>query len=354
MQKLSDPRENNFNILRLVAASAVIFSHAVDLTTGHHDFLAEKIGYSGGWIAVSAFFSISGMLIYKSIVRSRSVREYMTARSLRIFPGLWVMLILTTLFLGPAISTLSISEYFTSSQLPEYFFGNAILYVPRYFLPGVFESNPLTAVNGSLWTLRFEFTCYLITLLLFLIGAYRTETTFRIMCAIIVAGYLGYLGLGIVQGTLDQVLYDGSDIAKLHRMFFAFFVGIIVGHYIDQIRPKAWWVVLSGAATWISFGTPLFATALIIFIALAVFWFAFLQQGWLVPFRQMQDYSYGIYIYGFPVQQTTEHFLPGLSSLGNALLSLAVTLPFAAASWHFVEKPALGLKARLLTKRGTA
>lgn len=353
MSNLSDARENNFNILRLVAASAVIFSHATDITENEEDILAQLTGYSIGWVAVSAFFSISGMLIYLSVVRSQSVWDYVVARSLRIFPGLWVMLVVSLGILGLTIATIPPESFFRNPEVPQYILGNAILYVPQYLLPGLFETNPLPAVNGSLWTLRFEFTCYIITLLLFLVGAYRTQQQFLVMCVVVLVGYFSFLGLGALTGTLDTVLHDGSDFAKLHRLFFAFFLGIVMGRYVHRFRPKGWMVLASMAFCLVFFRTPLFVTTFVAMISMILFWLAFLQHPWLVPFRSMPDYSYGIYIYAFPVQQLVEHLMPEMGWFENALLSLLITLPFAALSWHVIEKPALSLKGRLSPKRAT-
>lgn len=218
MAALSDPRQKNSNILRLIAASAVIFSHAADIGTGEHDVIYQWIGISGGSIAVCAFFSISGMLIYRSIIHSGSLRIYVIARSLRIFPGLWVMLLLTTLLLGPLVTELPAPDYFGHPQTPEYFYGNAVLYLPQYLLPEVFEGNPVAAVNAPLWTLRFEFTCYILTLVMFLVGAYPTETRFRAMTAVYLLGYVGLLPLFARQGSVVTQLPDGGDLAKRHGL----------------------------------------------------------------------------------------------------------------------------------------
>lgn len=351
MPQLSDPRDNNFNILRLVAASSVIFSHATHIVSNDIDLLKSTIGYSVGWVAVSAFFSISGMLIYLSVVRSQSVWNYVAARCLRIFPGLWFMLVVTTALLGVFFSTLPALQFFTDPETAGYIAGNAYLYAPKYSLPGVFETNPLSAINGSLWTLRFEFTCYILTLVCFLVGAYRSEQRFLLLCGVFALGYFGFLAFGFATNTLDSILYDGSDFAKMHRLCFAFFLGILMGRYIETFRPRGWMVLGSIVPCLLTFGTPFFATFLIIAIAMTLFWFAFLQHPWLVPFRSMPDYSYGIYIYAFPIQQALAYLMPGSDWLTNSLLSLLITLPFAAFSWHVIEKPALSLKPKTSMKR---
>jgi peptidoglycan/LPS O-acetylase OafA/YrhL len=198
---ISPHLDNNFNLLRLVAASSVIFSHAYDITSGLHDPLSARIGYSAGWVAVSAFFSMSGYLIYKSALRTPSAADYMSARCLRILPGLWAMLIITTLALS-SNSVLSLADYLGMSETWEYIFGNAIMYRPRYELPGVFLGNPLVGViNGSLWTLRFEFTCYILVIALSVSGVFSRERWFRLFAVVAVATYMAFIahapGLGV-------------------------------------------------------------------------------------------------------------------------------------------------------------
>ncbi|WP_460990640.1 acyltransferase family protein [Sinomonas soli] len=351
MLAVNDARANNFNVMRLIAASGVIFSHASDIALGRPDALAESMGYSGGWIAVTAFFAISGMLIYRSMVKSQSVRDYLIARSLRIFPGLWVMLIISVVILGLLFSS-HLSDYFLSGQVRDYLLGNGVLYRPEYFLPGLFENNALPGVvNGSLWTLRFEFTCYLAVLALFLLKGFQSERNFLIALSAYAVGYCAFLVVSGFQGNLEGALSDGSDMAKLHRLSLAFVLGMIAGRYSGRIRIRGWMVAVMALASWASFGTVVFSTLLIASVALAVFWAAFWQAPFLVPMRRMHDYSYGVYIYAFPVQQCVAHLLPGLTALGNAVVSLAFTLPLAAGSWYLVERPALRFRTSLATKR---
>ncbi|ALX06035.1 acyltransferase family protein [Aeromicrobium erythreum] len=348
MVKVHDARANNFNLLRLVAASAVIFSHAAEIAGARPDAIEEWIGYSGGWIAVSAFFSISGFLIYRSMVSSRNVKIFMVARGLRIFPGLWVMLVLTTMVLGLTVAAGGPSSYFTSPQVYEYVAGNAVLYAPQYHLPGVFDGLPTDGVvNGSLWTLRFEFACYLAVVGLFVVGAFASNRRFASMCVVYVVGYVGFLVVSAHLGSLDAALHDGSDVAKLHRLSLAFMVGVVVARLSDRARPAWWWVGIGGLLCLVSFGTPLFQTALVLLVAALVFCLAFFQAQWLHRFRSMHDYSYGIYIYAFPVQQAVQLWLDPRHAIVNALISLVIVVPLAALSWQAVESPALRLKSRL-------
>jgi peptidoglycan/LPS O-acetylase OafA/YrhL len=150
---------NSFDLLRLAAALLVIFHHTrvlqglSSITWGASDL---------GELGVGVFFVISGYLITASYDRSASLKDYLVKRVLRIEPALVVCLAVTALVFGAASTTLSFGDYFASPGVWLYMLRNALLYPVTYELPGVFAHNPFTAaVNGSLWTLRLEFTCYL-------------------------------------------------------------------------------------------------------------------------------------------------------------------------------------------------
>lgn len=342
--------DNNFNLLRLVAASSVIFSHAYDVTSGLLDPLNAGIGYSVGWIAVSAFFSMSGFLLYKSACRTSSAADYMMARCLRILPGLWAMLIVTTLALS-SISALALLDYLVSPATWEYIFGNAIMYMPRYELPGVFLDNPLAGmINGSLWTLRFEFTCYILAIALCTTGVFSREPWFRLFAAVSVVGYLAFIAHAQLTNTIQSALFDGNSVAKFHRLGFAFLIGMFFARYRDGM-PVSWGMLLgayvAAAALW---PTPLFQPALIVAIAVTCFKIAFAPLPSLDWAKTMPDFSYGVYIYAFPIQQVFAYFFPHWSALQNSLASLPATLVPAILSWYLVEKPALRLKGKFSFK----
>lgn len=337
-------RENNLNLLRLIAASAVLFSHAFDFH-GEHDWFKGYFGYSGGWLAVSLFFSMSGYLIYKSIMNSRDVRSFTVARCLRIFPGLIVMLLVTTVLLGLFASTVSWAEFFSTPQTLKYVGGNSILYVPQYFLPGVFEENIYKGVvNGSLWTLRFEFTCYILTLLFFVFGIYETDKRFVIAAVAIIFAYVAYIAYGFMSENQAVVLFDGNSLSKLHRLYFAFFLGVVYAKWEQSISIKLVAVVTAWIACLALHNTVLISTLLILATFLSAFWIAGLGGQLFTEARKIPDVSYGIYIYAFPIQQVLAQIFPQWGPPTNASVGLILTIIPATLSWYLVEKPALKLK----------
>jgi peptidoglycan/LPS O-acetylase OafA/YrhL len=169
--KLSDfarGRDNNFNIIRIVAAFAVLVSHAFRLANLSSEPFETGTGISLGTMAVDIFFITSGFLVTASLVTRVSTLEYLCARALRIFPALLVMVLLTAFGLGLYFTTVPISSYLSSSETYWYILKNSTLITGvYYFLPGVFEHNPFKgSVNGSLWSMVHEVRCYIILAIL--------------------------------------------------------------------------------------------------------------------------------------------------------------------------------------------
>ncbi len=194
---VSAGRDNNFNLIRLLSATAVLFSHSFSLSTGAPDAepLVSLIGMTPASIAVDVFFLASGFLVTASLFRSESLVDYTLARVLRIFPGLLVMLALTVFVMGLALSTLSSQDYLLSAGVYRYFTKCATLHI-TYHLPGVFADNPYkAAVNGSLWTLPYEVRMYALLAggwaLLGLTRRHRTRA-FALAC-VIAAAVIGHL-----------------------------------------------------------------------------------------------------------------------------------------------------------------
>ena len=137
-------RDNNFNLIRLAAALSVIFSHSVAVLglPSSREFFFDHLGLSLAEMAVDVFFVTSGFLVTGSLVNRGDVIAFLWARALRIYPAIWVMLVLTVFALAPALTTLPLADYFTSPKTHEYFAKCATLIGGvRYSLPGVFETN---------------------------------------------------------------------------------------------------------------------------------------------------------------------------------------------------------------------
>jgi peptidoglycan/LPS O-acetylase OafA/YrhL len=340
------PSRNNFTALRFIAATLVILSHGVELPTGlaQRDWVYTATGKALSWYAVNLFFVISGYLIFLSWERTPSIKSFFWARFLRIMPGLFAMLVITVVILGTAFSTLAVGDFITNTATFKYFVGCLSVLFVQYELPRVFSSNPIHAVNGSLWTLRYEISCYFAVGAAGAIGALGSPHRRRTILLI------GTLVASTMLISLDALgLGDSNDrlgmIYEFARLSMCFQLGGLYSEFGDKIPLRSIFVVGLVALLLLIVHTSIFTPVASITTAYVACWFAFIPNGkWITWTRWAPDYSYGIYIYAFPVQQAFISLMPGSSPSSNIIVGFCVTLFFAGISWHIVEKPALSLK----------
>jgi peptidoglycan/LPS O-acetylase OafA/YrhL len=339
-------RDNNFNLIRILAALAVLVTHSFALSIGSGDAepLRARLGMTLGTIAVDVFFAASGFLVTASLLRTRSIIDFVWARALRIFPGLIVMLLITVLILGFMFSTLQLSDYFTASQTYIYLVKCATLIRGvSYELPGVFEANPYKlAVNGSLWTMPLEIRLYSLVAGVWILSGLVRASREMIFKSIV-------LTFTFIAGAL--VLYFHFHAGGEHVflwLFFMFFTG--ASFFILRKR-----ILLSHSIFWLLLGCIIVAAFIdreaffVIYtlgLAYLVFYFAYVPAGFIRTYNLIGDYSYGVYIYAFPVQQSIAASIPGISVLEMLSLSATVTLALSALSWHLLERRALAMKQR--------
>ncbi|MEO0378627.1 MAG: acyltransferase [Pseudomonadota bacterium] len=344
LAQICSGRDNNLNLIRMVAASCVLVSHAWPVAngTGAIEPLQTLIGHSMGWVSVGIFFVISGFLIPRSYDTARRRADWIAARIMRLFPGLAVVLFLTILLIGPWATTLSGTAYWGDARTWIYIPRNLSLVFLQYELPGVFGEAPYVGtINGSLWTLIHEVLCYVCV---FIAGVCGFLGHKRRMLIAFVAYLVFYVGLMF----LPQDLVPSRAFA-FRDLSFPFALGTVF--YIWRERIWLSWRILAGltlvmvAGNW----TPIFDQIFLIWLAYATFVLAYIPaHAWVRAYNKIGDYSYGTYIYAFPVQQMANH-LSGYdqSPWTNIMFSFPVTLVLAILSWHFVEKPGLALRGRV-------
>lgn len=340
-------KDNSLDLLRLIAAYFVLFSHQYALI-GHEEPIFLGLTTYGG-LGVSIFFFLSGMLIVQSWLRDSNVLRYFTRRALRIFPGLIVVVLLTTFVLAPLIYQGAISDYFSQYQTWKYLL-NSLLYI-NHFIPGVFENNPYPgAINGSLWTLPLEFVCYITIVIAGLLGLFRS-TNFVFFALLLMIAALLFLLL-----VLPDYFTTYLTLASY------FWWGSLAGYAITKYEQIKTWATkqqiyfLLALLSLISLYLIVVPggyerTVLLVIVASLVLVFYFAPWGSLVS-RRLGDISYGVYIYAFPVQQTIIYYfvLNGfeLHFLEQFLYSMAITTILAYFSWHFVELKSLSYKPKSL------
>lgn len=330
---------NNFDLLRLVAAFLVLWSHAFVLA-GRPDGepLAPLLHHvtDGGGLAVGAFFVMSGWLIARS-AHVHGWRAFVRARALRLYPAFAAAVLAQTLLLGPLASSLGAAGYLAAPATWDAL-ARALVFSPRPGLPGVFEGNPLAGVvNGSLWTLRVEVACYAAMLGWAVLGARR-----GVVAAAVVAGF----------GALAAAHAGGAGLrwmAILDCMLF-FATGAAAWCWREAL-PLRWWVlgVLAGgfALAGRTAAGPMLWHVVLPYAVLRLGLARVVLGG---AMRRVGDISYGVYLYAFPLEQA---LVAAARELGVSLgpLSLAAgAAPVAAlcgwASSRWIERPALRWKVR--------
>lgn len=330
---------NNFNLIRLVAAWLVIYSHAWAITgTAGDDHLARlTLSKSAGAFAVDVFFVVSGFLVAASLQR-RTWREFLVARALRIYPALVVCTLATVCVLGPMLT--SAEHYWRDATTWRYLWANATLWRAEFWLPGVFEQLPRTAVNGSLWTLPIEGRLYLALLVAGALGMLR-PMRYLPAWAVAIACACGFaLWRAPLPDHLSYLIWVTSF----------FITGTLVWVWRERI-PLSWPLLLALAiAAALTRGTLAFEPAYFALVTYGTFWLGFAPR---LPRIERNDLSYGVYLYGWPMQQLA--MLAGATTVAsNTLAASAAAFACAALSWFCIERPALAWKRRLAARSSDA
>ncbi|PCI57707.1 MAG: acyltransferase [Gammaproteobacteria bacterium] len=349
-------RDNNFNLIRFVAATMVLFSHCFPLLFGSSETepLKQLVGISFGEIAVDIFFISSGFLIANSLFSKNDLIGFIWSRILRIYPGLITALLICVFVLGAYFTTYPIGRYLTDPQTYIFFMKNAFLFLGEEAnLPGVFESLPWrNTVNGSLWTLPFEVRAYFFLVIVSIILSHINIIVkwFDFQKTIYLLAPL----FGVFIYIMDHfykflpISYLASEDFRLYSMFF---IGVasckIKDSFILSNRLFYMALLLLVVST---FNSDVFFITYNCLIFYIVFYLAYMPRGSIRKFNQLGDYSYGIYIYAWPIQQSIVALLPGISIVELCIYSLILTLIFSYCSWHIIEKRALKLKGALSFK----
>lgn len=333
---------NNFDVLRLGAAALVLVSHAFLINGVADPAIALTGDETLGDIAVTGFFGISGFLVARSWCRDPRLGRFVMKRALRILPGLWAVVALSALVLGPVFTTLPLGDYLARGDTWGYLADNGVFKTALY-LPGVFGSNAHDAVNGSLWTLPIELEAYMTVAVLGMLGAFRRA---RVVAGVAVA--LLVLDLPLGPGGHALVTAGGAtSLAEdtVNRLA-AFFVAALI--YVLRDRGVNWRGVTLLGVMWVaSIGTSLEYVAGAVAIPYAVIFAAYRTPAGLGRLVRRGDVSYGVYLWGWPVEQAVRSVLgPGAGVAGTLAVAAPLTYLVALASWRLVESPALRLKSR--------
>lgn len=334
---------NNLDALRLLGAGLVMLGHGFVLT-GREDQVPGLLGFEYIQTAgVAIFFSISGYLVCGSWDRSRDLRTYLGARALRIFPGLWGVVLVSAFVIGPIVTTVGLSAYFSDPTVWEYL--RNLWLVIRFNLPGVFDQVPYVGtMNGSLWTLPVEFTCYLAVPLVF----FRNRQL-RIGLLVLLLGAALWMSQFPVASTIL-----GMPLGPSAEMWAFFVAAALLRTWHRQspglFRADAASLMLLAAVSVSAAAPELMPWISWLFIPYVTLTVGLACTPYLNRAARFGDLSYGLYLWAFPVQQLVVSYAGGLNLALNLVLVASITTVAAWVSWQLVESPALRLKDRLFPR----
>lgn len=342
--------KNNYDFIRFLAASFVIITHAYALKgiEDGNDFLGQLIGarYPFSFFGVRIFFLISGYLILQSFERKKSYLDYLWKRFLRIIPGLFVLVLFMIFIFGPIFSVYTIKDYFTNTQTYQ-MMRSVTIYRLNGVLPGVFFENNQAQLLGSLWTLPYEFSMYIGVMIL---GAIKLldKRSFNLvvwMFSIVICVFYPTYFESIISSW-----YIPFFRLKIWYVieFSCFFLGGMLAHqFREKIRFKfnIFLSILLVFAVNVYFDNQIITRMMIYSLLPYVIFYLGNLKGKLNNFGKYGDFSYGIYIYGFPIQQMLVFLTKNKSTVFELqVLSFVIVLPLSILSWHLVEKQALKFK----------
>ena len=333
--------DNNFNLLRLIGACCVIFSHSFYITGNDAIEPVNAITHSAieaSAIGLVIFFFISGYFVTKSAYLSRSIQGFIKKRVFRIYPALIVCILLSVFVIGALFTELSTAAYFSNIETYKYLITASAVFV-KMELPGVFQNTSFFqhAFNSSLWTISLEIKLYLsLVLIIILSRMIDRQKIFKFIPSII-----------FITSALLLLFYKHFDYTWQRNMnlITVFYFGSFV-YSLSLSKRTMVYILLSSIVLY--FATiPLKGTV----NSEAFLWIIISAVTYLIgTFSKIKislqtDISYGLYIYAFPVQQAVFYLLGyNTNVLLNLFLSFGITTLLALLSWKYIEKPFIQLK----------
>jgi peptidoglycan/LPS O-acetylase OafA/YrhL len=348
LSRSASGRDNNFNLIRFLAAALVLYSHAYPLSGTPGEPLEKLAGFSLGHFAVDVFFAVSGFLVTGSLLGKRRLGPFLRARVLRIFPALVASSVLTAFVVGALHTSLPLPVYFREADTWRFALQNATCWPWQivYGLPGTFTHVPVSdVVNGSLWSLPFELNMYaglaIAGLLAYTGPRLLGDRVLRAIVAGAVVAILAYTANETFEFANGFTTRQGIRLSALFATGAAFYV-----LRERVVLSRAWFAAaLAGLGTALVWGHAV-AVLYTVSLQYVVLWLACVPAGFVRRYNALGDYSYGFYLWAFPVEQSVMAWYPGASRIALTLLSGLPTLALAMLSWHLLESPMLALKDR--------
>jgi peptidoglycan/LPS O-acetylase OafA/YrhL len=338
-------RNHQFDLLRILFATLVLLSHAPEITDGNRSrelfsrFTRSPITF--GALGVDGFFVLSGYLIVQSWLGDPEFLNFLRKRFLRIVPGYLVAVVLSTLAVG-----------LLAPGTPHFFRGIDIHFVHSVVLlsapltPPVFPGFQYADVNGSMWTIAYEFRCYLLVALVGLCGLLRRPSVVLVTTIVLLSSLLYPAPLERIHWPRHVESVVGQPALSAH-LTGIYLVGCCFYLFRDRVvfRPLFAWVAVAVLAGFFVFSAAIAEFALVLCGSYLIFYLGQMNLPWLSWMSRFPDISYGIYLYGWPVEALWIWFHRG-SPWITFIASTVICFGLGWLSWHFIERPALTLKRK--------
>lgn len=323
---------NNLDLIRVFLAALVIYAHSPTLnktTSGWTDVINYFFNYtySGSW-AVKLFFFISGLVVTNSYLHKKSHIYFIISRAFRVVPLLFVVYFFTAFIAGPILTSFGLKAYFSNSQVYSYFFDN-LVFNTKYSLPGVFENNAdRGSVNGSIWSLRYEMACYIIVLIVFLFLGKKNKLWLNIPILFFL------IDAFFPEGLMRMYLGENMHINVLP---FSFALGALFAVNSDIIKINIWVFISSAVLVFLLRNTV--KAELFLITSSSIFTLYLSTRAFFLKLQPKHDLSYGIYVWGFLVQQTVFFYFGHMNTALHCIISIIISFILSYVTYIYVEKP---------------
>lgn len=332
---------NNLDLIRIICASIVIYGHSfvmVNNSSGY-DIIGKHLpfDYSGSF-AVKIFFFISGLVVTNSLLVNKNPIHFIKSRIFRIMPGLIFFCLASTILILPFFYDGSLKDYFLNSNLYNYILHNSLL-ITEYRINGVFgyEDNHRSVINGSIWTIPYEMLAYFI-----LLAAFSVNLLNKKSLALVTFFFITLICMFQPGGFL--VFHEGP--MERSMLSYCFACGVLFCIFKEKIKIKISYSIILIVIYFLFSKTPIspfvfYATCFYVLLSIS-------SMRFFLKLKPKYDISYGIYLWGWPVQQMVSKTAPSLGVYSNTFLSLIIAMVIASLSWILIERKFINIGRSLV------
>lgn len=328
---------NNLDLVRIIAACMVIYGHAYAISpqVGSSDLVHQLLGFEySGSLAVKIFFFISGLVVSNSFYTKRNVNDFVCARFFRIWPAL-----IAVVTLGYLIGIIITSASDFTEQVPfiPYLIKSIILDFTWVF-PGVFDQNSMNVFNGSLWTIIYEVGAYIVLMSCFSLLRFN-KIAITLVCLIIIFDSVLFNGFMIKLASLNE------EVKYLPACFALGALSAIYKDNIDISGTNLLMLILLASV----FSAQESGMSHLLFYVSFMYAILYVSSTKLMLFLKVKhDISYGVYLWGFPIQQLVAMKIGSYGVAYNQIISIILSLLAGFLSWIIIEKRFIAYGRNLL------